>query len=64
MAHTAVHRYRENSIEYYIYIYILLFSRAKDVASIDINMGCPKHFSVQGGMGVALMSKPDVACDV
>ncbi|TMW55201.1 hypothetical protein Poli38472_013092 [Pythium oligandrum] len=37
---------------------------AQDVASIDINMGCPKHFSIQGGMGVALMKKPDVACDI
>lgn len=26
----------------------------KDVAGIDINMGCPKEFSVKGGMGVAL----------
>ncbi|KAG5669313.1 hypothetical protein PVAND_017201 [Polypedilum vanderplanki] len=25
-----------------------------DVAGIDINMGCPKEFSVKGGMGVAL----------
>lgn len=25
-----------------------------DVAAIDINMGCPKEFSVKGGMGVAL----------
>ncbi|CAK4619448.1 hypothetical protein LEN26_016280 [Aphanomyces euteiches] len=37
---------------------------AKDVAAVDINMGCPKHFSVQGGMGVALMSKPEVASDI
>lgn len=28
----------------------------KDVAGIDINMGCPKEFSVKGGMGVALMA--------
>lgn len=27
-----------------------------DVAGIDINMGCPKEFSVKGGMGVALMA--------
>lgn len=26
-----------------------------DVAAIDINMGCPKNFSVSGGMGVALL---------
>lgn len=25
-----------------------------DVAAVDINMGCPKEFSVKGGMGVAL----------
>ncbi|KAG6454040.1 hypothetical protein O3G_MSEX008486 [Manduca sexta] len=32
-----------------------------DVAAIDINMGCPKEFSIKGGMGVALMAKPDKA---
>ncbi|ETV99835.1 hypothetical protein, variant [Aphanomyces invadans] len=37
---------------------------ARDVAAVDINMGCPKHFSVQGGMGIALMGKPDVAADI
>jgi hypothetical protein len=36
----------------------------RDVAGIDINMGCPKRFSVQGGMGAALLSKPDVACGI
>lgn len=36
----------------------------KDVAAIDINMGCPKHFSVQGGMGAALLSKPETVRDV
>ena len=35
-----------------------------DVAGIDINMGCPKRFSVQGGMGAALLQKPDVACSI
>ncbi|CAF1027287.1 unnamed protein product [Brachionus calyciflorus] len=30
-----------------------------DVAGIDVNMGCPKEFSVQGGMGAALLKKPD-----
>jgi hypothetical protein len=29
-----------------------------DVAGIDINMGCPKKFSVHGGMGAALLSNP------
>ncbi|RLN15101.1 hypothetical protein BBJ28_00009318 [Nothophytophthora sp. Chile5] len=36
---------------------------ARDVAAVDINMGCPKHFSIQGGMGAALLRKPEVACD-
>lgn len=31
----------------------------KDVAGIDINMGCPKKFSIQGGMGSALLEHPD-----
>ena len=33
----------------------------KDVDAIDINMGCPKKFSVSGGMGSALLSDPDRA---
>jgi len=32
-----------------------------DVNGIDINMGCPLKFSVKGGMGSALLKKPDVA---
>ncbi|ODV82951.1 hypothetical protein CANARDRAFT_25445 [[Candida] arabinofermentans NRRL YB-2248] len=35
-----------------------------DVAGIDINSGCPKHFSIHSGMGVALMSTPDLLCDI
>ncbi|XP_020224425.1 tRNA-dihydrouridine(20) synthase [NAD(P)+]-like isoform X2 [Cajanus cajan] len=35
-----------------------------DVAAIDINMGCPKSFSVSGGMGSALLSKPDLIHDI
>eukprot|EP00948_MAST-09A_sp_MAST-9A-sp1_P001575 g1575.t1 len=27
-----------------------------DVAGVDVNMGCPKHFSIQGGMGASLLS--------
>lgn len=27
----------------------------QDVAAIDVNMGCPKDFSIKGGMGVALL---------
>jgi tRNA-dihydrouridine synthase 2 len=30
-----------------------------DCAGIDINMGCPKKFSIQGGMGSALLDHPD-----
>jgi len=37
---------------------------ARDVAAIDVNMGCPKHFSVSGGMGCALLTKPDVIVDI
>jgi len=37
---------------------------ANDVRAIDINMGCPKHFSLQGGMGAALLSKPDTIHDI
>ncbi|GAY35176.1 hypothetical protein CUMW_278120 [Citrus unshiu] len=36
----------------------------KDVAAIDINMGCPKSFSVSGGMGAALLSKPELIHDI
>lgn len=35
-----------------------------DVASIDINMGCPKKFSVSGGMGSALLKDADRACRI
>ncbi|ORY91952.1 hypothetical protein BCR43DRAFT_479014 [Syncephalastrum racemosum] len=31
----------------------------QDVAGIDVNCGCPKMFSVQGGMGAALLTDPD-----
>lgn len=30
-----------------------------DVAAFDVNMGCPKEFSIKGGMGAALMTQPD-----
>lgn len=30
-----------------------------DVAGIDLNCGCPKHFSVHAGMGAALLRTPD-----
>ncbi|KAI8069837.1 uncharacterized protein B0P05DRAFT_551107 [Gilbertella persicaria] len=31
----------------------------QDVAAVDVNCGCPKKFSIQGGMGAALLSDPD-----
>ncbi|XP_014481075.1 PREDICTED: tRNA-dihydrouridine(20) synthase [NAD(P)+]-like [Dinoponera quadriceps] len=36
----------------------------KDVAGIDVNMGCPKNFSIVGGMGAALLSKPQQASSI
>lgn len=36
----------------------------RDVAAVDINMGCPKRFSLQGGMGAALLKRPEVAADI
>jgi tRNA-dihydrouridine synthase 2 len=35
------------------------------VDGIDLNMGCPKHFSIQGGMGAALLGEnPERASDI
>lgn len=36
----------------------------RDVAGIGLNCGCPKAFSIQGGMGAALLSEPDKLCSV
>jgi tRNA-dihydrouridine synthase 2 len=36
----------------------------EDVVGIDVNMGCPKHFSIQGGMGAALLSNPSKIYDI
>ncbi|EPS65337.1 hypothetical protein M569_09441, partial [Genlisea aurea] len=36
----------------------------KDIAAVDVNMGCPKSFSISGGMGAALLSKPDLIHDI
>lgn len=36
----------------------------QDVDGIDINMGCPKKFSVSGGMGSALLKDVNRACDI
>lgn len=35
-----------------------------DVAAIDINMGCPKAFSIKGGMGANLLQNPKRAKDI
>jgi len=35
-----------------------------DVDAIDVNMGCPKKFSVSGGMGSALLKDPDRAARI
>jgi tRNA-dihydrouridine synthase 2 len=35
-----------------------------DVAGIDLNCGCPKPFSTHAGMGAALLSTPDLLCDI
>jgi len=35
-----------------------------DIDGIDVNMGCPKPFSLKGGMGAALLSKPDKITDI
>ena len=37
---------------------------ARDVAGVDVNMGCPKHFSVHSGMGAALLKDPERARDI
>lgn len=37
---------------------------AQDVSGIDLNCGCPKPFSTSGGMGAALLSTPDLLCDI
>lgn len=37
---------------------------AADVAGIDVNAGCPKPFSVRGGMGAALLRSPDRLCSI
>mmetsp|Transcript_9845 Transcript_9845/g.15866 ORF Transcript_9845/g.15866 Transcript_9845/m.15866 type:complete len:336 (-) Transcript_9845:146-1153(-) len=37
---------------------------AGDVRAIDVNMGCPKHFSVHAGMGAGLLSSPETIQDI
>ncbi|CAI4221468.1 unnamed protein product [Auanema sp. JU1783] len=36
----------------------------KDVSAIDVNMGCPKPFSVHQGMGAALLQETDKIKDI
>lgn len=36
----------------------------KDITVFDVNMGCPKSFSVQGGMGSALLTQPQKIHDI
>ena len=38
--------------------------REGDVAGIDVNMGCPKEFSLKGGMGAALLAQPEKVREV
>ena len=35
-----------------------------DFVGVDVNMGCPKKFSVSGGMGSALLGDTKRACDI
>ncbi|CCH41948.1 tRNA-dihydrouridine synthase [Wickerhamomyces ciferrii] len=35
-----------------------------DVNGIDINAGCPKHFSIHAGMGAALLKTPDLLVSI
>ena len=41
------------------YIQFCKFKVCQDVDGIDVNMGCPKSFSLKGGMGAALLSHPE-----
>ena len=34
------------------------------MSGIDVNMGCPKEFSIKGGMGAALLTQPEKVRDV
>lgn len=36
----------------------------QDVDGIDVNAGCPKHFSIHSGMGAALLRTPDKLCEI
>ena len=34
------------------------------MSGIDVNMGCPKEFSIKGGMGAALLTQPEKVKEV
>ncbi|AMD21456.1 HER177Wp [Eremothecium sinecaudum] len=36
----------------------------RDIDGIDVNAGCPKHFSIHSGMGAALLKTPDTLCSI
>ncbi|KAM0788083.1 hypothetical protein ACM66B_001252 [Microbotryomycetes sp. NB124-2] len=36
----------------------------QDVGGIGLNCGCPKHFSIQAGMGAALLREPGKLCSI
>lgn len=35
-----------------------------DVDGVDLNCGCPKHFSIHSGMGAALLRRPEHLCSI
>ena len=35
-----------------------------DISGLDVNMGCPKGFSLKGGMGAALLTQPQKVRDI
>lgn len=37
---------------------------ASEVAAVDVNMGCPLEFSTAGGMGSALLKKPETVREI
>ena len=46
-----------------MYIWPYIFSK-DDIIGVDVNMGCPKHFSTHGNMGSALLLQTELACSV
>ena len=40
-------------------MFFIILKVCKDVDGLDVNMGCPKSFSMKGGMGAALLSQPN-----